>query len=594
MSQFSKAYLTKKEFKNFCNCAKKAWIERTKANSEQALELQAAKKITINKKKFPYLSEVQEQELPTQEKLLEPHQLDGAFVEKCAAKYFYDKYPDHFLVNLKDYQDQDAINQTKTKLLNHKIKVYFEASFAYKNVFTRCDVLVRNEQNNTFNLIEIKSVTNFKKHKEEYLNDLAFQYYVLTSSGLKINKVCLMLLNKEYKRSQELNLQELFCILEETPPLGRQKEVLNFKEYCASKVNNTAYVIKQINLFFETIDNCQLDICEMLKHKYCNILDKQFDDAYCESVYKYIPSKNTIFNLAKLWTNQKMILFYDYDQINIANLNSELVWSDHGRLKNFSLVQKRQIEATKNKTVINKKNLAYLLKEQKKYQYPVFMYDFETTAFAVPAFSYSTCYQQIPFQYSIQILNNDQFDFKNKANITTKSFLASSNQDPRLAFIKQFVQDTQHKDNPVCVAYNMSFEKGTLNKLIEYLDDLATENKHDLQLLEQYKQQLQKVINNTIDMMDFFKKFDIYKDAFNGSCSIKYVLPAFVPEMTYDNLTIKKGDQASAMFYYYALGYKSQVEWEPISDALTIYCNQDTLAMVALLSSINSLLKPYL
>ncbi len=43
---------------------------------------------------------------------------------------------------------------------------------------------------------------------------MAYQYFVVSSSGLPITKVSLMQLNSEYVRRGALNLQELFVLID--------------------------------------------------------------------------------------------------------------------------------------------------------------------------------------------------------------------------------------------------------------------------------------------------------------------------------------------------------------------------------------------
>jgi len=70
-----------------------------------------------------------------------------------------------------------------------------------------------------------------------------------------------------------------------------------------------------------------------------------------------------------------------------------------------------------------------------------------------------------------------------------------------------------------------------------------------------------------------------------GSYSIKYVLPALVPELSYGDLTIGNGGDASAAFYN--LSTETNLEKvEATRVALLEYCGLDTLAMVKLLEKI--------
>jgi hypothetical protein len=73
-----------------------------------------------------------------------------------------------------------------------------------------------------------------------------------------------------------------------------------------------------------------------------------------------------------------------------------------------------------------------------------------------------------------------------------------------------------------------------------------------------------------------------------GSYSIKYVLPALVPELSYENLEINEGGLASIAFE--SLFYETDfVRIAEIRNNLLEYCKLDTFAMVNLLEKLESL-----
>ena len=82
-----------------------------------------------------------------------------------------------------------------------------------------------------------------------------------------------------------------------------------------------------------------------------------------------------------------------------------------------------------------------------------------------------------------------------------------------------------------------------------------------------------------------FRRKDIYRWEMEGSYSIKYVLPALVPEMNYNEMEISDGGMASsAWLNMWAL--KDLEETEKIRKALLEYCKLDTLAMVRILEKL--------
>jgi len=74
----------------------------------------------------------------------------------------------------------------------------------------------------------------------------------------------------------------------------------------------------------------------------------------------------------------------------------------------------------------------------------------------------------------------------------------------------------------------------------------------------------------------------VYHPAFAGTYSLKSVLPALVPEMTYDGMEVANGQDAGLVWESLVRGGLDQAERERIRRALLAYCGQDTLAMVKL------------
>jgi predicted RecB family nuclease len=78
----------------------------------------------------------------------------------------------------------------------------------------------------------------------------------------------------------------------------------------------------------------------------------------------------------------------------------------------------------------------------------------------------------------------------------------------------------------------------------------------------------------------------VYHPAFAGSFSLKAVLPALVPDMTYEGMAVANGTDAGLAWESLVRGGLDQVERDKIKKALLDYCGQDTLAMVRLLEKL--------
>jgi len=97
---------------------------------------------------------------------------------------------------------------------------------------------------------------------------------------------------------------------------------------------------------------------------------------------------------------------------------------------------------------------------------------------------------------------------------------------------------------------------------------------------------LENVNNRMGDLEDVFKT--AYVDVrFDGSTSIKKVLPIICPDLTYDDLEIQDGTFAME-------GWERMLKAEPakadgIAQSLLSYCERDTLAMVEIYRFLKSL-----
>jgi hypothetical protein len=74
----------------------------------------------------------------------------------------------------------------------------------------------------------------------------------------------------------------------------------------------------------------------------------------------------------------------------------------------------------------------------------------------------------------------------------------------------------------------------------------------------------------------------VYHPAFAGSYSLKSVLPALVPAMTYKGMEIAKGQDAGLAWESLVRERLDCGERDRIRKALLDYCGQDTLALVRL------------
>jgi hypothetical protein len=434
-----------------------------------------------------------------------------------------------------DHQNMGSMIKETERLLKEGTAVIAEASFAYDGNFCSVDIL--RKADGGFEIAEVKSSSGTAgdtpaRLSPIYLDDMAYQYYVVTHCGLAIKRISLMRLNKEYVRRGGLDLPKLFVLTDCTEAV-RQKQA----EIPANIANMKA-------------------VAEQESEPEAMIGSRCAGCAYHGWCFRKLPEHN-VFGIGWRLRGDKKDQAYQDGFVSFAEvLNSPL------KLKGLPLLQV--------KTVVE--NLPAHVEPERIRQflngltYPLYHLDFETCQQAVPLWDGVKPYQQIPFQYSLHI------EDKPGGEPTHREFLGKEGLDPRRAIAERLCADIPVN---VCVlAYNASFEKGCIRELAQQFPDLAAH--------------LRKIHGNIKDLADPFAKGYYYCQAMGGSYSIKAVLPALCggdPELDYHKLDlIHHGGEAMAAFA--TLHEQPPEEIARIRAALLAYCRLDTLAMVKILEKL--------
>lgn len=213
--------------------------------------------------------------------------------------------------------------------------------------------------------------------------------------------------------------------------------------------------------------------------------------------------------------------------------------------------------------IINKKAINDFLKQLK---YPLYYMDFESWATAVPEYDEHWPYRQVCFQYSVHVQQEPDAEPEHYA------YLAEGTHSRSKEFLESLLQVLGIKGT--ILVYNNSFEGPRLR-------DLLLEH-------PQYKKKIDGVLNRIVDLMSPFRSKHYRLPQMKGRYTIKLVLPALVPELSYDELQIGNGADASAAFYNLQhVNDKKEILQTRI--ALLEYCKLDTLAMVKILEKLDKI-----
>ena len=415
-----------------------------------------------------------------------------------------------------------AIAQTSQLVADSKVAAIFEATFSHADVLVRVDILQRLPENNRWKLIEVKSTTSVKDH---HSLDVAIQRFVLEGLGFQVVP-CLMHLNRDYLYDgRRYELEKLFTIedlTEETDMLRKDLPTLVREQFEMLGKDEAPEV--------EPGAQCEAPIrCEFFDA--CN---------------KPLPDDHVTM-LPRLSATRRIRLT-ELGVTSIRDIPSGFPLTE---------AQKHACECVRSGQPWFGKGLNKALGEL---ECPLYFMDFETLGLAIPRFAGMRPYDPIPFQWSVHLQEKPGTELENY------EFLAPDASDPRPAFLKELCEVLGKKGK--IVVYNQGFESNVLGYLAQWIPG--------------YESAVKNIQGRLWDLLPVIRS-QTYHAKFQGSYSLKSVLPALVPGMTYEDMDVADGEQAGVVWETMIHGGLDESEKNKAKDALLAYCRQDTLGMAKLL-----------
>lgn len=412
-----------------------------------------------------------------------------------------------------------------SELLKHGPNVIAEASFSFENKFCSVDIL-KNDADGV-EIYEVKASTHVD---EIHLEDLAYQYFVLSCLGFNIKRACIVYLNNKYVREGELDLDGLFRIEDAT-------------EFCIDNMEKVVVLVDMIEDFIgmhgasEEPDVAISERC--FSPRQCRYWD------YCT---RDLPRPN-VFDIAGMYKKTKFELFNE-GKVSFEDLQNEDLRPKY--------LEQIDFELNNREPKVNMEAIQDILDSLK---YPLYFIDYETFRSPIPEIEGTKPYQQIPFQYSLHIIAHEG------AEVEHREFLAEADDEDIIrSFAESMIADMP-EDGSVII-YNNSFEPARNREIAGMCPDLASE--------------MERINANMVDFMVPFRDRNYYVREMQGSHSIKMVLPALYPDdldLDYAGLPgVHNGGEASEAFV--ALKDMTPEEQEMTREGLLRYCELDTLAMV--------------
>lgn len=429
----------------------------------------------------------------------------------------------------------EAAQKLTQELIAKKQSVIFQPVFVKDNFMAAVDILEYSQSTDSFDITEIKASNEVDKKRHYY--DLAFQVNLLKRCGLKIGKINLMHLNPEYTRFGKLDIKALFAVDDVTLEISELGEEVKLEMEQALK-----YLASEI----EPPGSC---VC-LYKGR----------SNHCTTFHHSNPAvpKYSVHDISRIGLSKKKLAeLIDGSHYHLHEVPEEMELSDG---------QRNQVNSYNfDKILMSKEGIR---EELKNLVYPIYFIDYETFPSAVPMFDGFSPYQQIPFQYSLFVLE------KPGAELRHFEFLADIATDPSAAF-----------------AESMQKQIGKVGSIIVWSKKFeCTINKQIAERVPEAAEFITDVNNRVYDLMDVFtKQHYVHKD-FKGSTSIKKVLPVLAPELSYKELAIQEGGTAASSWIKLIGGELSSVEKSQLRKDMLAYCKLDTFAMVRILEELEKVI----
>lgn len=409
-----------------------------------------------------------------------------------------------------------AMIDTKAILTGEK-RPLFEATFQSDGLLIRADLLLPDREG--FRMVEVKSSTSVKDY---HLTDAAIQSWVAQQAKLPLTSVEIAHIDNSFVYPGGGDYHGLFHHADISEQISGMK----------------AEVPDWINAARETLSGEEPCIAP---GDQCN---KPFDCPFFGYCSPTVETKDTYPPEVLPYGGALAAILRDEGYTDLRDVPEDRLdkWK-HLRVWRVSKSGRAELNPEAGKIIA-------------ALPYPRYYIDFETINPAVPVWAGTRPYMQVPFQWSCHIETA-------KGVMTHCAFLADGQSDPRRPFAESLI-NAVGTVGPVFV-YNAPFERSRMQELAEYFPDLAPA--------------LQEAIDRIVDLLPIAREH-YYHPEMRGSWSIKAVLPTIAPDLAYDNLEVANGGMAQEAFAEIMQPETSSERRQQLHDALLLYCERDTLAMV--------------
>ncbi len=401
--------------------------------------------------------------------------------------------------------------------------------YFYQTVFTTSEGLLaradctRQNDDGTINIYEVKSSTSVQRGSpQNQIKDATFQKIAAEGAGFKVARVFIVHLNSRYTRDGEVNAGELLVFSDVTTEVDDLfSETLREIEAAILLLNSAS------------IDETSCSCLELTKSNHCDSFD-YFNPS--------IP-KPSIYNLPRI-SKSKLCNFVADGRFALDDIGLDEVTEKQSHVLRSAHLKEPVVDHT------------IISKWFSKLEYPVYFLDYETYASATPIIDGARPHAPIPFQYSLHI--------KRSLN------------DNKLEHVEYLAEEATL---PISLIEHMQKNIGDVGSVVSWHASYENTQNRNMAVMYPAKSDfLQGLIDRAVDLEDLFKEG--YVDIkFQGSTSIKKVLPVLAPDLDYAGMEVANGTDAMEAWQRLVSLPKGSQKNE-LRKSMLEYCKLDTLAMV--------------
>lgn len=413
-------------------------------------------------------------------------------------------------------EDWEAAQNQTAALVEAGVQRFYQPAFSAMGLRIRADIL------DVFpgRVAVLREVKMSTRLKDEHILDVATQVFVLQHCGFSVQQVYLVLINRAH-----------------TPENGE----LLFHEVDATK--KALKLAQEMGAGLSTISNSVTSASEpeVRIGRHCT---KPWTCPFYTHCWEGIP-KASVLSIPRL-SAKKLEALQLQNILHLEDLPA-----------NFSLTDTQQAYVRFQTTGTRTVNVQAIKEDLASFVYPLYFLDFETHSAPIPPYPGTRPYQQVPFQFSLHILDE-------KGTLKHLDYLHTTDSDPRHAVADHLVDYLG--DSGTVLTYNAQFEIKVLNELADAVPERA--------------EALGRIVSRVFDQLPLIRK-NVKDPQLHRSYSLKTITKVLLDDPAYSALSIANGESAHAAWVHMHQITDNAERQQIIAD-LKAYCCQDTLAQVNL------------